>query len=134
MQGQYWPSFTSRSYGRVGKNRLYSSSPGCCAVFRTRRRNARLLVAHHHNSSREYSYMCNSYDEPITLIRWGIRSLYVLLFLSCMIVMGKWTEPITLAFLGSVFCLILPILFLPEIERYPKALTITENPIASDVV
>jgi len=58
----------------------------------------------------------------IEAIKWGIRSLYVLLFLSCMVVMGRWHLPISIAFLGSVFSLILPILFLPEIERYPKVL------------
>ena len=68
--------------------------------------------------------MCGSPDGPATMIRWGVRSLYVLLFLSCMVVMGRWHLPITYTFLGSVFCLILPTLFLPEVERYPKELTI----------
>ena len=58
------------------------------------------------------------------MMRWGIRSLYVLLFLSCMVVMGRWHLPISIVFLGSVFSLILPILFTPEIERYPKVLTL----------
>ena len=68
--------------------------------------------------------MCGSPDGSLILIRWGVRALYVLLFLSCMVVMGRWHLPITIAFLGSVFSLILPVLFLPEIERYPKALTL----------
>lgn len=56
--------------------------------------------------------MCVSIDgQAITVIRWGRRSLYVLLFLSCMVVMGRWTLPITYTFLGSVFSLILPVLF-----------------------
>jgi hypothetical protein len=41
-----------------------------------------------------------------------------------MVVMGRWHLSISIAFLGSVLSLILPILFIPEIERYPKELTI----------
>jgi len=78
--------------------------------------------------------VCTCDDGPLALMRWGVRSLYVLLFLACMVVMGRWHLPLTIAFLGSVFALVLPVLFLPEIEKYPKALTIYENPIASDVV
>lgn len=56
--------------------------------------------------------MCGSPDgQAIIVIRWGVRSLYVLLFLSCMVVMGRWHLPISIAFLGSVFALILPVLF-----------------------
>lgn len=55
--------------------------------------------------------MCVSSEEPIKLIKWGVRSLYVLLFISCMVVMGKWHLPTTIPFLGSVFALILPVLF-----------------------
>lgn len=62
--------------------------------------------------------MCGSTDGPLTLIRWGVRSLYLLLFLSCMVVMGRWHEPITITFLGSVFCLILPVLFLMKDENW----------------
>lgn len=62
--------------------------------------------------------MCSSPDRPITVIRWGVRSLYVLLFLSCMVVMGRWHLPITFTFLGSVFCLIIPVLFLLKDENW----------------
>ena len=55
--------------------------------------------------------MCGSPDRPIEVLRWGRRSLYVLLFISCMVVMGRWHLPISIAFLGSVFALILPVLF-----------------------
>ena len=56
--------------------------------------------------------MCGSPDgQVIIVIRWGVRSLFVLLFISCMVVMGRWHEPITIAFLGSVFALILPVIF-----------------------
>ena len=56
--------------------------------------------------------MCGSSDvQAIIVIRWGVRSLFVLLFISCMVVMGRWQLPITIAFLGSVFALILPVIF-----------------------
>jgi len=41
-----------------------------------------------------------------------------------MVVMGRWHLSISIAFLGSVFSLILPLLFTPSLERYPKALKI----------
>ena len=55
--------------------------------------------------------MCVPCDRPLRLIKWGVRSLYVLLFLSCMVVMGRWEQPLSIAFLGSVFALILPVIF-----------------------
>ena len=58
--------------------------------------------------------MHHSNDRPLELIKWGERSLYVLLFISCMVVMGYWHVPITYTFLGAVFCLILPVLFYKE--------------------
>ena len=51
---------------------------------------------------------------PLEVMKWGVRSLYVLLFISCMVVMGRWHLPITFTFLGSVFCLIIPVLFLMQ--------------------
>ena len=64
--------------------------------------------------------MHNSADRPldiIRLIKWGNRALYVLLFISCMVVMGYWHTIITYTFLGSVFALILPLLFWDEGEE-----------------
>ena len=58
--------------------------------------------------------MCNSIDRPIEIFKWGDRALYLMLFISCMVVMGYWHVPITFTFLGSVFCLILPLLFHKE--------------------
>jgi len=45
-----------------------------------------------------------STDRPLT---WGVRSLYVLLFLFLMAIMGRWHLPITLAYLGAIVCLII---------------------------
>lgn len=52
---------------------------------------------------------------PISLdpIAWGERSLYALLFIACVVVMGQWDKPFTYTFLAAVFCLILPFLFTP---------------------
>ena len=55
------------------------------------------------------------------MIRWGTRLLYVVLFISFLVACGNWGVPITYIFLGSIVCLILPVLFflnddLEEIE------------------
>ena len=50
--------------------------------------------------------MCNkTSNEPLTLIKWGDRFLWVLLFISLMVVMGYWHTIITFTFLGSVMVL-----------------------------
>lgn len=41
------------------------------------------------------------------MIRWGVRSLYVLLFLFLMSIMGRWHLPITLAYLGAIVILVI---------------------------
>ena len=62
--------------------------------------------------------MCVSNVEQIeTLLKWGHRALYVLLFISLMVVMGYWHTIITYTFLASVLCLILPALFYKEEEQ-----------------
>ena len=43
---------------------------------------------------------------PDRALTWGIRSLYVLLFLFLMAIIGRWHLPITLAYLGAIVCLI----------------------------
>ena len=58
--------------------------------------------------------MCLSNDRPLELIKWGNRALYLMLFLSWMVVMGYWHVTITWTFLGSVCALILPLLFHKE--------------------
>ena len=47
--------------------------------------------------------MCNkTSNEPLTLIKWGDRFLWGLLFISFMVVMGYWHTIITFTFLGSI--------------------------------
>jgi hypothetical protein len=53
---------------------------------------------------------------PLTVIKWANRALYLLLFISLIVVMGKWHLSITYTFLASVFCFILPILFLKDVD------------------
>ena len=50
--------------------------------------------------------MHNSIDRPLVILRWGHRALYVLLFISLMVVMGYWYLPFTFAFLGAVGALL----------------------------
>ena len=52
-----------------------------------------------------------SFSEPLDILRWAYRLLYVELFISLIVVMGYWTELITFAFLGAALCLMLPLLF-----------------------
>ena len=46
-----------------------------------------------------------SISEPLTLIKWGDRFLWVLLFISLIVVMGYFYTIITFTFLGSVMAL-----------------------------
>lgn len=65
--------------------------------------------------------MCLSNDEPpLDIIKWGDRLLYLILFISCMVVMGYWHVPMTYAFLGAVFALILPMLFYKDADNEEK--------------
>ncbi|MHC4737069.1 MAG: hypothetical protein ACYTDW_21865 [Planctomycetota bacterium] len=57
---------------------------------------------------------------PKTVITWGRRSLYVVLFISFLIVYGNFHNPITFTFLGSMLCLIIPILFFLKDENWPE--------------
>jgi len=43
-----------------------------------------------------------SISEPLTLIKWGDRFLWLLLFISLMVVMGYFHTIITFTFLGSI--------------------------------
>ena len=51
--------------------------------------------------------MHDSIDRPLEIIRWAYRLLYVLLFISLMVVMGYWHTIITFTFLASVLVPIL---------------------------
>lgn len=53
----------------------------------------------------------NSYDRPEIIIKWGIRLLYLTLFLSLMVVLNLWHIPITLPYVGAIMALILTALF-----------------------
>ena len=68
-------------------------------------------MAHLHNDIWG-NLMCVSGNEPpLTLLKWGYRLLWVLLFISFMVVMGQWHTIITYTFLGSAVALLFPILF-----------------------
>ena len=43
--------------------------------------------------------------EPLTLITWGDRFLYLELFIALIVVMGYWHTIITFTFLGSVMAM-----------------------------
>ena len=43
--------------------------------------------------------------EPLTLITWGDRFLYLELFIALIVVMGYWHTIITFTFLGSIMAL-----------------------------
>jgi len=49
--------------------------------------------------------------QVVQVMTWAYRSLYVLLFISLIVVMGYWRLTITYTFLASVICLLLPLLF-----------------------
>ena len=45
-----------------------------------------------------------------TLIKWGYRSLWLMLFLSLIVCMGQWEKPTTLPFVASVICALVPLI------------------------
>ena len=49
--------------------------------------------------------MRHSIFEPLTLITWGDRFVWVALFISLIVVMGYWHTIITFTFLGSIMTL-----------------------------
>lgn len=48
---------------------------------------------------------------PQTVIKWGRRTLYLVLFISFLVVFGNFDKPYTYTFLGSIIALIIPLLF-----------------------
>ena len=54
-------------------------------------------------------------DRPLEIITWGYRLLWVLLFISLIVVMGYWHTIITYTFLAAVLALLLPVLFSREV-------------------
>ena len=62
--------------------------------------------------------MCLSNDEQaLRIFKWGNRALYLMLFISWMVVMGYWHVTITFTFLGSVSALIISQLFHKEKKK-----------------
>lgn len=65
--------------------------------------------------------MCLSNDgQALEIFKWGNRALYLLLFLSCMVVMGYWHTRyvfLNVMFLLVVCALTFPMLFYKEEER-----------------
>jgi len=55
--------------------------------------------------------------DPELLLKWSTRLLWVLLFISLMVVMGYFHVIITYTFLASVFFCILPALFRKDEEE-----------------
>ena len=50
--------------------------------------------------------MLDPTNRPLVILKWGHRALFVLLFISLMVVMGYWHVPFTFAFLGAIGALL----------------------------
>ena len=61
--------------------------------------------------------MHDSIDRPLDLLKWGKRLLWLELFIALIVVMGYWTQIITLVFLGAILACILPQLFIEDKEE-----------------
>ena len=62
--------------------------------------------------------MCVSAVGPEIIIDWGVRLLYVSLFIAFTVVMGYWWYLPTYTFVGSIMCLVFPaLLFFAEQEE-----------------
>jgi len=64
---------------------------------------------------------------PQTVIQWGRRLLYVMLFISFVMVYGSWDKPWTYTFLGSILCLIIPLLFFLQDDKWEEEDVPIEN-------
>ena len=49
-------------------------------------------------------------NEPIDVLTWGYRLLYVLLFILLMVMMGYWQLPFTIWYFGAILALLFPLL------------------------
>ncbi len=54
------------------------------------------------------------------MIKWGVRSLYFVMFISCMIVLNLWHLPLTLPFLGAILALIVTALSVVNHEAWDE--------------
>ena len=68
-------------------------------------------MAYLHSLVRRSIHINLSTDRPEIIIAWAERSLYVMLFIAFLVVMGQFHVFITYTYLASVFCLVLPVLF-----------------------
>lgn len=59
-------------------------------------------------------YVSND-NKALTYIKWGIRLLWLELFIVLMVPMGKWYHPFTFWMVGGCMCLLLAIL---SCEKY----------------
>lgn len=91
------------------------------SVFGSCRRHTGLLVAYNHNTSRGFIHLCISTDRPKEIIKWGTRLLYVQVFLSFLVAYGQLFNMQTYLFLGAVFCLVIPTLFIMKDEEETEA-------------
>ena len=65
-----------------------------------------MVLVEYHNSVAGDNHMYRANVEQIeTLIKWGDRFLWVLLFISLIVVMGYFQTIITYTFLGSILCM-----------------------------
>jgi len=62
--------------------------------------------------------VCDSNDRPETLIKWAVRSLYLVLFIALMVVAPLCRFVITLPYVAAIVTLILTALFLGNNEGW----------------
>lgn len=78
--------------------------------------NARLYLAFPDSRVRRDSNISASSNEAVRVIKWANRSLWLLMFISLLVVMGQFDKPYTWTFLGAVLSFLLPCLFTKEKE------------------
>ena len=74
-------------------------------------------MACNHNTSRGFVHLCIPTDRPEKILKWGTRLLYVQLFIVLLVVYGQMFNLKTYTFLGAVFCLAIPALFIMKFEE-----------------
>ena len=99
---------------------VYRGMPVYLTLSKPCRCHSVLLVAYHDLVVRGSFDLRLSAMGPQTVIRWGRRLIYVVLFISFLIVYGNFHNPITFTFLGSIVCLIIPVLFLLKDENWTE--------------
>ena len=116
-----------RQEGDLSRRSLVSGGmPIHRAISTPCHRNPRLLVARFHPSIRRSFHMRLSAMGPEIVIRWGRRLLYVILFISLLVAYGNWDSPRTYTFLGSVLCIIMPLLFFLQDDKWEEEVPLEE--------